>query len=71
LPPVLPEWGVGQDLLSALALLLVIEGILPFARPAALRRVLVQMSELNDRSLRISGLVSMILGAALLYLARH
>jgi uncharacterized protein YjeT (DUF2065 family) len=67
----LPEWSVGQDFLSALALLLVIEGILPFARPAALRRVLAQMSELNDRSLRISGLVSMILGAGLLYLARH
>lgn len=59
-----------QDLLSALALLLVIEGILPTANPGGVRRLLVRMAELDDRSLRISGLVSMVIGAVLLYLVR-
>lgn len=55
------------DLLNALALLLVIEGILPFAHPAGVRRTLLQLAELDDRALRIAGLVSMALGLGLLY----
>lgn len=50
--------------------MLVIEGMLPFARPTALRRVLAQMLDLSDRSLRVGGLLSMVFGLGLLYLAR-
>ena len=57
-----------HDLLVATALLLVIEGILPFLSPDGLRRVLVLMSQMDDRSMRFSGLVSMSLGVILLYL---
>lgn len=56
-----------NDLLAALALLLVIEGLLPALNPGALRRVLLQAAEMDDRSLRIAGLLSMGLGALLLY----
>lgn len=56
-----------NDLLVALALLLVIEGIIPFLSPASLRRTLLMMSELDDRTLRVIGLTSMLAGVALLY----
>lgn len=56
-----------QDLLIALALVLIIEGILPFLNPQAMRNVMKSMAELDDKSLRVSGLVSMIIGLILLY----
>ncbi len=60
-------WG---DFLAALALVLVIEGIIPFVNPGSLRRMLATVSQLDDRSLRIAGLVSMILGLVMLYIVR-
>lgn len=59
-----------DDLLAALALMLVVEGIFPFLNPAALRRTLRTVGEMDDRSLRIMGLVSMLAGVVLLYLVR-
>lgn len=59
-----------DDLLAALALMLVVEGIFPFLSPAALRRTLQAASEMDDRSLRITGLASMLAGVVLLYLVR-
>jgi len=56
-----------HDLLVALALLLVIEGIWPFLNPDGLRRALRLMAEQDDRSLRSAGLVSMVVGVVLLY----
>jgi uncharacterized protein YjeT (DUF2065 family) len=56
------------DLAAALALLFVIDGIVPFLNPGALRRVLTRVLECGDRELRIFGLTSMLLGVALLYL---
>jgi len=58
------------DLWAALALMLVLEGILPFVSPDSLRRLLAALSEVDNRSLRIAGLVSMLTGVALLYLVR-
>ncbi len=57
-----------HNLLVAFALMLVIEGILPFMNPAAMRRMLLAVSQTDDRSLRMGGLVTMLLGLALLYL---
>jgi uncharacterized protein YjeT (DUF2065 family) len=59
-----------NDLLAALALMLVVEGILPFLNPAALRRTLEHVGQMDNRSLRIMGLVSMLAGVMLLYLVR-
>lgn len=59
-----------QDLLAALALMLVLEGILPFASPRGFRNLVRAVSETDDRSLRVSGLVTMLAGLALLYLVR-
>jgi len=57
-----------QDLLVALALLFVIEGVWPFLSPDGFRRVLMSVTAQDDRSLRTAGLVSMLAGLALLYL---
>ena len=59
-----------NDLLAALALLLVVEGILPFLNPQALRRTLQTLGQMDDRNLRIMGLVSMLAGLLLLYVVR-
>ncbi|MFC1749710.1 DUF2065 domain-containing protein [Pseudomonadota bacterium] len=55
-----------QDLFAALALVMVIEGIMPFVSPNSLRRAYAQMTQMDDRSLRVIGLVSMIVGVVLL-----
>jgi hypothetical protein len=57
-----------HDLLVALALLFVIEGVLPFLAPTLMRRVLLEVARQDNRSLRVSGLVSMLAGVAFLYL---
>lgn len=59
-----------DDLLAALALMLVVEGMLPFLNPAALRRTVQAIGQLDDRSLRVLGLVSMLAGVVLLYVVR-
>ena len=58
------------DLFAALGLMLVLEGIMPFANPAGVRRVLLQLAETDDQTLRIVGLVSMLAGVGVLYLIR-
>jgi uncharacterized protein YjeT (DUF2065 family) len=55
-----------SDLLAALALLLVLEGLLPFLAPNRYREYLLEMSRFPARNLRIMGLVFMILGLLLL-----
>ena len=59
-----------QDLGAALALILVIEGILPFANPKGFRNLMRMAGEMDDKSLRSSGLFSMAAGLLLLYLVR-
>jgi uncharacterized protein YjeT (DUF2065 family) len=59
-----------SDLAAALALYLVLEGIMPFLSPTALRRALSSFAGLSDTQLRIAGLASMLAGLLLLYLVR-
>jgi len=56
-----------HDFAAALALVLVLEGLLPFASPGAIRRTLETINQLSDNQLRGSGLASMLLGLLLLY----
>jgi uncharacterized protein YjeT (DUF2065 family) len=57
-------------LVSAFALMLVIEGILPFTAPRVWRDAFRRIVELTDGQLRFAGLASMVTGLALLALAR-
>jgi len=61
---------VWQDFLAAVALVLVLEGIMPFLNPQGMRRTMLLITQMDDRSLRIAGLVSMVLGVVLLSLVR-
>lgn len=59
-----------QQLMTALALMLVIEGVIPFINPAAMRRAILTMARMDDPTLRKTGLISMALGVILLYLLK-
>ena len=56
-----------QDLFAALALVLIIEGMLPFLNPAGFRRTMHMIAQLEDSILRFVGLTAMIVGCLLLY----
>jgi|TARA_R100001143_G_scaffold20190_1_gene21565 uncharacterized protein YjeT (DUF2065 family) len=47
--------------------MLIIEGVLPFVNPTALRRALLQVATMTDQQLRITGLLSMVAGLLILY----
>lgn len=53
-------------LLAACALMLVLEGLLPFFSPAAWRRLFERATRLSDGQIRFLGLSSMLLGVVLL-----
>ena len=57
-------------LLAAVALMLVIEGILPFIVPRVWRDVFRRMTDLTDGQIRFVGLTSMLVGLLLLFLMR-
>ena len=59
-----------QDLLAASALVLVLEGVLPFLSPASYRGAMTQVLALEDRTLRRLGLASMVAGLVFLNLVR-
>lgn len=59
-----------QDSCSAFALVLVLEGIMPFLNPRHFRRGLLLAAQLNDASLRGLGLTAMVLGVFMLYVLR-
>lgn len=59
-----------SDLFAALALYLVLEGILPLVSPPAMKRVMLAFANFADGQLRIWGLASMTAGLLLLYFVR-
>jgi uncharacterized protein YjeT (DUF2065 family) len=58
-------------LIGALALMLVIEGLLPFFSPRLWRAVFERATRLSDSQLRFIGLSSMLSGLVMLYLFWH
>lgn len=61
------EWG--NSLWAAFALLLVFEGLLPFASPAAWRRMFLQLAELRDGQIRFFALLCILAGLLMLAFA--
>ena len=59
-----------EHIIPALALVLVIEGILPFLSPRSWREAMAQAAQMPDKALRVMGLVSMLAGVVILYLVR-
>ena len=58
------------DFGAALALVLVLEGLIPFLSPRGYRNMIQQMSQLPEQALRNIGLVLIIVGLLMLYLVR-
>ncbi|HEV7822818.1 MAG TPA: DUF2065 domain-containing protein [Burkholderiales bacterium] len=57
---------MGKYLLTALALMLVFEGLLPFLAPGLWRETFRRITELSDGQIRFIGLTSMLGGLLLL-----
>lgn len=55
-----------DELIRAIALVLVIEGMLPFLSPDGWRQAMMQAARLPDRVLRLVGLGSMLIGVIIL-----
>ena len=57
-----------SDLLTALALLLILEGLLPFISPEGMKKTYEQLIRYPEKTLRIIGLSSILAGILLLFL---
>jgi len=57
-----------HDLGVAFCLMLVVEGIIPFLDPKRWRRMLLMLDKVDDSTMRMFGLGSMLLGTAALLL---
>jgi uncharacterized protein YjeT (DUF2065 family) len=60
-----------NTLWTAFALMLVIEGVLPFLVPGLWRETFKRLTEMSDVQIRFLGLTSMLAGLLILYLARQ
>lgn len=60
-----------DSLWPAFALLLIVEGILPFAAPGIWRETFRKLIEMSDGQLRFVGLISMALGVASLVVLHY
>jgi len=56
--------------LTVIGVLLIVEGIPWFLSPVQVRLTLAQLARLPDRLLRVLGLLCMLVGLLLVYLAR-
>lgn len=59
---------MNSPLLLAFALMLVLEGIMPFIAPAAWRETFRRLIQFSDGQIRFVGLTSMLIGIVLLTL---
>jgi len=60
-----------DSLWAALALLLILEGLLPFCAPGMWRDTFRKVTELSDGQLRFVGLISITLGLAGLFMLQY
>jgi uncharacterized protein YjeT (DUF2065 family) len=58
---------MGEDLLTALALVLILEGLLPGLAPSTWMKVMRDAAKLGPHGIRIAGIVCMLSGALLLF----
>ncbi len=57
-----------QVLPAAIALVFIVEGLMPFISPGRWRNMLAMVEQMDDRVIRNFGLGSMLFGVLLLYL---
>ncbi len=59
-----------QDILTAISLYLVIEGMIPFVGPNMFRQAVMRIAQMDDNGLRLSGLTVASVGVVMLYIVR-
>ena len=65
----LTRMDIAGSLLLAIALMLIIEGMFPFVFPSAWSDTFRKIAERPPHQIRIGGLIVMVLGLLLLYIA--
>jgi len=58
------------DLFAALAIVCIIEGVMPFINPQGVKRLLGRLASMEERELRLGGFFSMAVGLVILFLVR-
>ncbi|HEX4024666.1 MAG TPA: DUF2065 domain-containing protein [Steroidobacteraceae bacterium] len=61
------DWN---ELLAALAIVCIIEGVMPFIYPLGMKRLLGRLSTMGERELRLGGFFSILIGLLILFLVR-
>ena len=61
---------MSESWFTAFALMLVIEGLLPFAGPSVWRDTFRKLTDMNDGQIRFIGLISIVSGLVFLMLFR-
>jgi len=59
---------MGDDILTALAVVLIIEGLLPGLAPSSWMKVMRDAAKMGSQGIRTAGIISMLSGALLLYI---
>ena len=59
---------MGSDLLTALALVLIIEGLLPGLAPSVWLKVMTDAARMGPKGIRVAGFICMLSGAFLLFI---
>ena len=60
-----------HEILIAGALMLVLEGLLPILNPKLFKQMMFTASQMDEQQLRWTGLISMVIGAVIIYLLKN
>jgi uncharacterized protein len=60
-----------SDLVTALGLVLIIEGLVYAAAPARFKAMMARLEEIPDETLRMGGLIAVVVGVVIVWLARQ
>jgi uncharacterized protein len=60
-----------SDLVTALGLVLIIEGLVYAAAPGRFKAMMARLEEIPDETLRMGGLIAVAVGVAIVWLARQ
>nr|WP_321525052.1 DUF2065 domain-containing protein [uncultured Cohaesibacter sp.] len=60
-----------SDFIAAVGLVFVIEGFLWAAMPSSMKRMMLEVATVPGTSLRIGGVVAMVIGVLIVWLIRH
>ncbi len=61
------DWN---DFFAALAIVCIIEGVLPFVNPPGMKRLWAKLAGMEERELRLGGLFSIVVGLAIRFVVR-